>query len=361
MPAARDMHMDMHNITAQMAAELASFPARLRDGVQMLAGGVDHAVATTPADIIYREDKMGLLHYHPTAVPADHHPTPVVIVYALINRYIMLDLEPGRSFVQNLLNAGLDLYLIDWGRPTAADRFNDLDDYLNGYLDTAIDRVRAHSGSDRVNLMGICMGGTFAVIYTALHPSKVKNLITLATPTDFDVPDATLFLWAKQLDADQIVGAFGCLPGDLANILYLLAVPVDTLNKYINFLRRIDNRKFVSTFLRMEKWIFDSPDMPAAVARQFIGDLLQENRLIQNRLSVGRHRVDLGHIRCPLLNVYGRTDFLAPPAACTPLADAVGSVDATTLGVDSGHVGIFVGSMSHKTICPRIVEWIRQR
>jgi polyhydroxyalkanoate synthase len=355
------MDMDLETIIAQTAEEVMALSGKLQNGIQMLAQGVDHAVATTPADTVYSEDKMRLLHYRPTVAPAERHPTPVVMVYALINRYIMLDLEPGRSFVENLLNAGLDLYLIDWGRPTAADRFNDLDDYLNGYLDTAVDRVRALCGSDQVNLMGICMGGTFAVIYTALHPAKVKNLITLATPTDFDLPDATLFLWAKQLDMDKALAAFGCLPGDLANILYLLAVPVDTLNKYINFLRQIENRKFVSTFLRMEKWIFDSPDMPAAVARQFIGDLLQKNRLIRNRLSVGHRWVDLGRIRCPLLNVYGKTDFLAPPAACKPLADAVGSVDVTTLGVDSGHVGIFVGSMSHKTICPRIVDWIRQR
>ena len=345
--------MDVGRIVEELERELQGFAPKVLRGLEMLADGVDHDVARTPADVVYEEDKIRLLHYRPVLPPERIHPTPVVIVYALINRYIMLDLEPGRSFVQNLLNSGLDVFLIDWGRPTAADRYLDLDDYLNGYLDNAVGHVCRASGVAQVNLMGICMGGTFSLIYAALHPDKVKNLITLATPVDFDVDDALLFLWAKQLDVGKIVDVFGNLPGDLANILYLLCVPVDTVDKYVQFFRAIDNRKFVSTFLRMEKWIFDSPDMAGEAFRQYIGDILQKNLLIQNRLRIGGRIVDLRSIRCPLLNVYGKNDYLAPPASALPVAKAVGSKDVSTLGVDTGHVGIFVGSTSHKAICPR--------
>jgi len=353
--------MNYQKLMTGIETELKRFPEKVRKGMEILSSDPDRRVGTTPADIVYTEDKMTLLHYKSTVKQKEMHPTPVLIVYALINRHIMLDLEPGRSFVQNLLNAGLDVYLIDWGRPDAADRFLDMGDYLNGYLDNAVEEIRTLSGAQRINIMGICMGGTFSVIYTALHPEKVKNLITLATPTDFDVEDATLFLWAKQLDADKIVAVHGNLPGDLANILYLLAVPVDTVNKYIQFFKGIDNPKFVSTFLRMEKWIFDSPDMSGEVFRQYLCDLLQKNLLIKNRFYLEGVKVDLDKIRCPLLNVYGKNDYLAPPGSCTPLGEAVGSTDVRTMAVDSGHVGIFVGSMSYRTICPEISDWIRAR
>jgi len=353
--------MNPEKFMTAMEAELKSFPEKMRRGMEILTGSPDCRVGTSPAEVLYTEDNMTLIRYQPNVADDKRHPTPVLIVYALINRHIMLDLEPGRSFVQNLLNAGLDVYLVDWGRPGPADRFLDMGDYLNGYLDNAVEAIRTRSGAAKINLMGICMGGTFAVIYTALHPEKIKNLITLATPTDFDIKDATLFLWAKKLDPDKIVAAHGNLPGNLANILYLLAVPVDTVNKYIQFINGIDNRKFVSTFLRMEKWIFDSPDMSGAVFRKYIRDLLQQNRLINNRFYLEGEKVDLDKIRCPLLNVYGKNDFLAPPGSCIPLGEAVGSKDVRTMAVDSGHVGIFVGSMSHKTICPEISGWIRAR
>jgi len=127
------------------------------------------------------------------------------------------------------------------------------------------------------------------------------------------------------------------------------------------FLEGVENPKFVSTFLRMEKWIFDSPDMAGEVFREWIRDILQQNLLIKNQLVIEGQKVDLRNIKCPLLNVFGKNDYLAPPSTAKPLSKAVGSKDVTTMGVDSGHVGIFVGSKSYKTISPKIAKWIRER
>ena len=353
--------MSDRDLMESLERELKEFPRKLLRAQEVLLDQPDCQVAGTPADIVYAEDKIKLLHYRSRVDKKKLHRPPVLIVYALINRYIMLDLEPGRSFVQNLLNEGLDVYLIDWGYPTGADRFLNLDDYINYYLDNAVECIRSETKSKQINLMGVCMGGNFTVIYAALHPRKVKNLITLATPTEFDIDDAGLFLWAKQFDADRIVDSLGNLPGDLANILYLLVVPVATIDKYVQFLDGVDNPGFVSTFLRMEKWIFDSPDMAGEVFREWIRDFLQRNLLIKNELVVGDQKVDLHKIKCPLLNVYGKYDYLAPPSSARPLAGSVGSKDVTSFGVDTGHVGIFVGSTSYKTIIPRIVSWIRER
>ena len=131
--------------------------------------------------------------------------------------------------------------------------------------------------------------------------------------------------------------------------------------KYIQFFEGLENAKFVNTFLRMEKWIFDSPDMAGEVFREWIRDILQQNLLINNQLVLAGQKVDLRNIKCPLLNVFGKKDYLSPPSSAKPLSKAVGSRDVTTIGVDTGHVGIFVGSTSYKTICPRITKWTRAR
>ncbi len=353
--------MSYQEIIKSIGQDLREFPKKVFQAGEVLSGDLDYRVATTPSRVVYREDKMRLLHYKSSVKKKDLHQPPVLIVYALINRHIMLDLEPGRSFIQNLLNEGLDVYLVDWGYPTGADRYLTLDDYVNGYLDNAVQWIRSRTRrKGKVNLMGVCMGGTFCVMYAALHPDKVKNLITLATPTHFDIDDAGLFLWARGFDVDKL-GAMGNLPGDLANILYLLVVPVATVNKYVQFLEIVENPKSVGTFLRMEKWIFDSPDMAGEAFKEWIRDLLQQNLLIQNRLVLDGRKVNLKNITCPVLNVFGKNDYLAPPSSAKPLSKAVGSKDVTTLGVETGHVGIFVGSTSHKTIIPKIVKWVKDR
>ena len=141
-------------------------PQKIFRAGRVLTGDLDYEVAQSTVTVVYREDKMRLLHYESRKAKKKRHATPVLIVYALINRYITLDLEPGRSFVQNLLGEGLDVYLIDWGYPTGADRFLNLDDYVNGYLDNAVQWVLSQDPScDKINLMGVCMGDFLHDVY----------------------------------------------------------------------------------------------------------------------------------------------------------------------------------------------------
>lgn len=212
----------------------------------------------------------------------------------------MLDLQPERSVVRNFLQAGIDLYMIDWGYPSRKDKYLTIDDHVNGYMDNIVDHIRQRCDVDKVNLMGICMGGTFCVIYSALHPDKVKNLITTVCPTNFDTDQGLLHIWMKDVDVDKMIDAFGNMPGDLMNFGFLLLNPARLMiDKYVGFLENMDDKAFVENFIRMEKWIFDSPDVPGETFRQFVRDCYQKNLLIQSKLVVGGRRVDLKSSPCP--------------------------------------------------------------
>jgi polyhydroxyalkanoate synthase subunit PhaC len=333
---------------------------RARKATKVLLDDLETELASTPYEVVYQEDRIKLKHYHARTKKRYH--TPLLVVYALINRETMLDLQPGRSVVERFLDAGIDLYMIDWGYPTRKDRFLGFDDHINGYMDNVVDFIRGTHQLDKINLMGICMGGTFSVIYSALHPQKIKNLVTTVTPTNFDTNKGLLHVWMKGLDVDHVVDTFGNLSADMMNFGFLLLNPARLMiDKYFGFIENMDNKKFVENFVRMEKWIFDSPDLPGEVFRQFVKDCYQGNKLIQNQLEVGGRRVDLNNLTMPLLNIYGKFDHLVPPEACSELVSHVGSTDTQDICLDTGHIGIYVSSKCQEAFAPKIASWLKKR
>ena len=133
------------------------------------------------------------------------------------------------------------------------------------------------------------------------------------------------------------------------------------LDKYVSLYEHLDDKTFVENFLRMEKWIFDSPDIPGETFREFIRDCFQKNLLIQNKMVVGGTRIDLKKLTMPLLNIYGKFDHLVPPEACELLTGAVGSKDTEDICLKTGHIGIYVSARCQKEFTPKITQWLSDR
>ena len=347
-------------ILSKLAEEAEKAGKSAQKASDVLMEPLDTKIAVTPYDVVYEEDRVKLKHYKPNV--EIQLKRPLLVVYALINRETMLDLQPGRSVVQNFLEKGIDVYMIDWGYPARKDKYLTIDDHVNGYMDNIVDFILNKHHLDKIHLMGICMGGTFCVIYSALHPEKIKNLVTTVTPTNFDTDQGLLHIWMKDMDVDRIVDTYGNIPGDIMNMGFLLLNPARLMiDKYVGFIENMANKTFVENFVRMEKWIFDSPDVPGETFRQFVRDCYQKNLLIQSKMEVGGKRVDLKKITMPLLNYYGKYDHLVPPEACELLTSKVGSKDVEDICLDTGHIGIYVSSKCQKEFAPRIVRWLKER
>lgn len=355
----------MDNIFSSLDAksvmkQMSTMSSKLFKGAELLTDIDDIDVGTTPKELVYQEDKLALYHYKPEAAKACG--VPVLVVYALVNRPYMLDIQPDRSFIRNLLKLGMDVYLIDWGYPTAADRYLSMDDYINGYIDHCVDAVRKDAQSNKVTLMGVCQGGTFSGIYTAMHPEKIHNLITLVAPFEFATDDGLLFNWSKEMNIDALVDAYGVVPGSVLNDSYLMLMPFNLyVKKYVDMLDVVDDKEKLMNFLRMEKWIFDSPGQAGECLRQFVKDCYQGNKLAKGELQLGGKTVDLGNISVPILNIYASADHLVPPAATIPFNDMVSSTDKTLYEFPGGHIGVFVGSRSQKELAPAIAKWLVER
>jgi polyhydroxyalkanoate synthase len=357
-------------LTAQF--DPAKYMEQMNEMQENVINGMNTLLSLKPEDVesdqldkevVYTIGKMKLYHYAPTVPARRQVKVPLLITYALVNRQYMMDLQPDRSVFKSFLDAGLDLYVIDWGYPTAEDMYLTLDDYINWYIDDCVDFIRNESGKDKINILGVCQGGTFATMYTALHQEKVKNLVTLVVPIDFSSNDGMLFRWSRFMNIDSLIEAYdGVVPGDVMNVAYLILKPLTlTMDKYVGMTDKWADKDYLTNFIRMEKWTFDSPAQVGATLSQFIKDMYQDNKLIKGELELGGNKVDLKKITIPVLCACADKDHLVPLSASEPLMDAISSKDKTFLHFATGHIGMFTSSRSRKEIIPGIIDWLKER
>lgn len=330
--------------------------------VQIMSNPPEVDVGTTPADIAYKINDIKLLHYKPLSDKQE--PIPILIIYALINRPYILDLQPDRSVVKFFLENGFDVYLIDWGVPQEKDHILTIDDYVNNFIDKIVEFILDEKGLDQLSILGYCMGGTLSTMYTALHPDKVKNFLAMAAPIYFETDESLLHVWANPdyFNVDKLVDTLGNVTPDFLNGGYLFLDPIGNIySKYTKFLDSVDNEDFVRMFLRMEKWISDGIPLAGETFREIIKYGYQQNLLVQNKWKLNGNTVDLNNITMPVLNIIGEYDHLVPPTASRPLLEYVGSSDTKELSLPTGHIGLSVSSKSHRQLWPQVVDWLRPR
>lgn len=319
-------------------------------------------VGVTPSREVYKHDKMRLLRYDTGAV--QQYRTPLIVVFALVNRPYILDLREGKSVVRHFIDRGFDVYNIDWGVPTSGDSHLGMEEYIQGYMDEVVDFVRDHGGSEQVNILGYCMGGSMSAIYTALHPDKVRNLIMLAAPTDWSHKDHLLAVWSDPnvFNVDKLVEAYGNAPAEMLQWSFLLLKPVSTLvEKWVSFYENMENEKFLEDFFAMETWLNDNIPVAGRMFAQFVRHCMQDNQLMEGRLHVGYERVDLRRVTCPVLNLVAENDHLVPCGQSLPFNDAVGSTDKKAVRFPAGHIGLAVGSRSQRELWPQAAQWLAER
>jgi len=340
--------------------------ARVADTLHRLRQAASVQVGCSAKRAVWSRGKTTLYRYAPlapsgAAVRSGKPARPILICFALVNRPYILDLQPDRSLVRRLLEAGHTVYLIDWGDADDADRCCDLEDYLEWHLAGCVAHVLQSHDLEALDLLGVCQGGVLSLCYTALHPRQVANLVTLTTPVDFHAGDNLLSRWVRDLDAD-LIGATGNVPGEVLNALFLSLMPLRLAQqKYVRLLASGADQRAVEDFVRMEKWIFDSPPQAAAALAQFVRWFYQENRLLHGTLQIGGKPVNLRDIRQPVLNLYATHDHIVPAAAAAAMERCIGSADYESCAIDTGHIGMYVSRAAREQIPARITSWLRAR
>ena len=322
------------------------------------AGSID--VGNTPHEVIEETKAYKLLHYRPwVSKPVK---TPLLVIYALINRSDVLDLQPDKSWVRNLLRQGFNVYLVDWKTPTRVDKYVSFDDYINCYIDDCVELVRRKNSIDKVTLHGYCMGATMSVIYATLYEEKGRNGVTRARGVETEKDTTVLSNFSKHIDIDKIFDLIGYLPPEQLYACYATLKPFKQgINKYFNLVQNIDNEQFVQNFLRIEKWLYDTPPIAGETIRQWIKDIYQKNLLVNNEMKIGNEIIDLTKIKIPLLTIIAEEDHLVSPECSAALNNAVSSVDKRLMRFQTGHVGLIASTYSQNNVLPKVGQWLKSR
>lgn len=328
----------------------------------------DVQIAQTPSKVVFQVDKVTLSRYEPLAKKTLNAP-PVLISYGMFGRQTMIDLQEDRSLVRNLLEAGLDVYVLDWGNPTRADQFINLDDMIDGQLRECVEYLVDASGGP-ITMFGICEGGTFAASLAALEPQLFAGLSLTITPIDFvGDPDnfwrgeGFLNRWVGNMsseDIDAMVDTYGNLPGEMSGAMFSSLTTMNSMTKYSMGLQRLQgDRDATLNFLRMEKWIADRPDHPGAAAKDWFNKMYRENQLVKGEFEVMGRKVDLSKIECPVLNIYALQDHIVPVSCSKPLGNFLPKEKYREIGFPGGHVGVFVSRKAQGVVAGGFVDWVK--
>lgn len=317
-----------------------SLKVKLQYGPEYYVNPDEVKVAQTPKETVWQKGRWKLYHYKP-AEGTTPQGLPVLLVYALINRYYIDDLVPGLSLVEYFTKQGLDVYVCDWGDPTYEDRLITLDQFIEEGIGGMVQYICQKHNVPQVSVLGHCMGGVLSTIYTALHQDKVARLVTLTAPVTAR-KGGVVAAWSYLSPIDPVVDTFGNVPAKLIRYTFIAMKPyyeVIRWHRYYTNLDKVDG-KALEIGNAVDKWVNDNVDVPGEFFRKFFKELYLKDALIHGSLDISGRKVVLSNITCPLINIYGEDDWIVTPDSASVLNELVASKHNVNRKIFGQHLGV---------------------
>ena len=337
----------------------------------------------TPFEVIHEQDIIRLRYYPPLTeaqitvdgqvlpVSRQRQKVPLVLVTPLAANTLLYDLFEERSLVRYLRARGFEVYLIDWGRPGRRHDSWSLETYFAEHLPALLERVRAHSGERRLALHGWSFGALFSYCYTALgNDPDIAALALIGAPGDYHANGALgvqyrrlsrQLRWLKRRTGrhvHQLPATLVRSPGWINALSFKLITPVSTLKSYVDLLRRLDDREYVSSHATNAAFLDDMYAYPGAVIQDIVRHLWTDNCVARGRLPMREARGDLQGVTVPTLLVTGRQYTIVTRECSLALRLQMPQAPITHHEVAGGHMGILGGSQAPRDNWPVVADWL---
>lgn len=324
------------------------------------------------------DDDIELADGSRRSIKRQKHAVPLVLVPPLGVTTETFDLMPQRSLVRFMVAAGFKVYLIDWGKPKKEHAHLGLKDYSRDMMATALEKVRRHSGSQDLSLMGWCMGGLLCLLYQGLVQDKhVRNMVTVASPIDIESGSglvaglsgvaqalngpAALVSNYSNFRLNTLDPARLSLPPWMTTLVFKMTDPVSSVTTYWDLVTGLWDRQFVESYSTTSDYLNNMLMYPGGVVKDMTASIMTDNQLAKGRVQVGDEVARFDAIKTNLLAFAGETDNLVQPEMAQKIVDIVASKDKEFRLVPGGHMGVIIGSKAQKAVWAESVEWLAER
>ena len=309
-------------------------------------------LAATPGRVVFRNDLIELLAYEPRTEQV--FAEPILYNPSWINKYYVLDLSPGRSFIEYAVDRGFAVFAISYRNPDESMQGLTLDDYLRQGVLAALDRTAELSGSERVNLLGVCIGGTLTVAALAVlaargEAERVGWATLLNTLVDYGEPGAIgAFTDERTIERiERRMAKRGFLSGAELAGPFTWMRGNDLVWRYVVSSWYQGKRPAAFDIL---SWNADATRLPATMHSQFLRACYLDNRLVEpGAFTIDGTPVDLSRVETPLYVLASETDHIAPWESAYRTTQLVGGEEVRFVLTRGGHtVGMVTTPQSSK-------------
>jgi len=358
-------------MNATSGLDFASIPDRIQTEVQRAIQrsikGVEYfassgpTLGSTPKDTLVTRGTMRLYHYRPLA--DEIYRVPVLIVMATTNRGYILDMVPGMSFIEFLLKQGYDVYMLDWTAPTPEEKSLRMEDYVLDFIPDCIRRIQRDSGEPDVSIIGYCFGGVLSLLYASIHADgPLKNLICFTTPIDFrQMTLFSNFSDRRYFDVDRLIDSVGNMPPEMILTSFEMLRPASRAAGQVQLWENIWNDEYVKSYRMFDRWANDTLPLAGEYFRQITKDLMWDNKLFNDTMTVGGRKASLADITVPILHAVAEHDHIVPYEAARHLIAKIGSADKEEIMLKGGHVSLVAGANAIKRLWPKLDSWLSER
>ena len=300
-------------------------------------------IATTEGQVVFRNELFELIQYTPLTETV--YERPYLMVPPCINKYYILDLQPDNSVVRYMVEQGHTVFLVSWKNPDASMSKVTWDDYVGKGVIKAIEVTKDIGGTDQINILGFCVGGTLTSTALAVLAARKKDyvasltlLTTLLDFTDTGILDVFIDEGMVQLRESTIGGEgghFGMMSGlDLGNTFSFLR-PNDLVWNYVveNYLKGNSPPPFDLLY-----WNGDSTNLPGPMYCWYLRHTYLQNELVKpGKLTVCGEKIDLGKITVPAYIYASHDDHIVPWKSAYESTHILKGKNRFVLGA-SGHI-----------------------